>query len=158
MSSGIIVSLIFLRLLVAWIGLAGIWLPLCNQPRNNICNFLWCHRSVRRTIAPIGMAKIRAPSDDSCAQILIADEREKGAINNGASLFRAFGFESVTSSAEGCVGLDTPSCVARFVCGIRGRAKSFFRIGPTRAHLMDQDINLVVRQHSPRALCKSGHQ
>src|SRR6266536_1601860 len=118
MSSGIIVSLIFLRLLVAWIWLSGICLSVCNQPRNNICNFLWRHRSVRRTIAPIGMAKIRAPGNHGCAQRLIADEREKGAINNGASLFRAFGFGSVTSSAEGCVSLDTPSCVARFVCGI----------------------------------------
>src|SRR5882672_3958427 len=126
MSSDIIVSLIFrLGLLVSWIWMARIWLPLDNQPGNNIGNFCWRHRSVRGTIAPIGMAKIRAPSDDSCAQILIADEREKRAINNGASLFRAFGFGSVTSSAEGCVSLDTPSCVARFVCGIRGRAKSF---------------------------------
>src|SRR6266700_1150731 len=100
MSSGIIVSLIFLRLLVAWIWLSGICLSVCNQPRNNICNFLWCHRSVRHIIAPFGMAQVRPPGNHGRAQVLIADESEKRVINNGAALCRAFAFGSVTSSAE----------------------------------------------------------
>src|SRR5436190_23914365 len=108
MSSGIIVSLIFLRLLVAWIWLSGICLSVCNQPRNNICNFLWCHRSVRHIIAPIGMAQVRPPGNHSCAQRLIGYEREKGAMNNGAALCRAFSFGSVTCGAERCISLDAP--------------------------------------------------
>src|SRR5258706_175019 len=89
MSSGIIVSLIFrLGLLVSRIGMARIWLPLDDQPGNNIGNFCWRHRSVRGTIAPIGMAKVRASGNDGRAQVLIADESEKRVINNGACLCR----------------------------------------------------------------------
>src|SRR6266853_3254098 len=102
MSSGIIVSLIFrLGLLVSWIWLARIWLPLDDQPGNNIGNFCWRHRSVRRTIAPIGMAKVRASGNDGRAQILIGHECEKGIINDrapGASAIR-----TVTPGAERCI-------------------------------------------------------
>src|SRR5213594_3294624 len=112
MSSGIIVSLIFLRLLVTWIWLSGICLSVCNQPGNNIGNFCWRHRSVRGTIAPIGMAKVRASGNDGRAQVLIADESEKRVINNGAALCRAFSFGSVTCGAEGCKSDSAPGHVA----------------------------------------------
>src|SRR6266536_5365318 len=123
MSSGIIVSLIlFLGLLVAGIGLAGSGLPLGDQPGNNIGNFCWRHRSVRGTIAPIGMAKVRASGNDGRAQVLIADESEKRVINNGAALCRAFAFGSVTCGAEGCKSDIAPGRVSWCICGIRRRA------------------------------------
>src|SRR5258708_28280553 len=97
MSSGIIVSLIFrLGLLVSWIWMARIWLPLDDQPGNNIGNFCWRHRSVRGTIAPIGMAKVRASGNDGRAQVLIADESAERVINNEATLSPAFSFVSGT--------------------------------------------------------------
>src|SRR6266542_6588996 len=103
MSSGIIVSLIlFLGLLVAGIGLSGSGLPLGDQPGNNIGNFCWRHRSVRRTIATIGMAKVRASCNDGRAQVLIADESEKRVINNGPGLCRDVACGSVRCGAEEC--------------------------------------------------------
>src|SRR5882724_6926379 len=159
MSSGIIVSLIFrLGLLVSWIWMARIWLPLDDQPGNNIGNFCWRHRSVRGTIAPIGMAKVRPSGNDGRAQVLIADESEKRVINNGAALRRAFAFASVTCGAAGCKSDSAPGHVAWFIRGIRRRVSCLMRLRPPRSAFMHQNFDLFVRQHSTRALCKGRHQ
>ena len=60
-----------------WIWLAGIGLPLGNQPGDNICNFLRRHHFAWRTVAPIGLTQVRATGNDGRAQILITNQGEK---------------------------------------------------------------------------------
>src|SRR6185295_4596044 len=154
MSSGISVSLIFhLDEHIGWIWLAGISLSLGDQPGNDICNFLRGHRPVRHIIAPIWMTKVGTPGNDGCSQSLVAHERKKGIIDNGTSFFRAFAFRSVTSSAECCVRGGAVDCVAWFRRGIRGRAR-LPQLCPIRAHLTDQDLDLLVCKRSARTFCK----
>src|SRR6185295_6448343 len=95
--------------------------------------------------------------NDGCSQSLVAHERKKGIIDNGTSFFRALAFRSVTSSAECCVRSGAADCVAWFRSGIRGSAR-FLHVCPMRAHLLDQDLDLLVREGSARAFCKGRHK
>jgi len=48
-----------------------------GQPGNDVSYFSRRHRSIRRAMPPIGVAKIRSPGNDRRAQILIGDKRQK---------------------------------------------------------------------------------
>src|ERR1043166_2258641 len=105
------------------------------------------------------MAKVGSSSNDGRAQILIAHQREKGIIDDGASFCRALALGAMASGAESCVSAGAFTGVAPFFYSIRGRtcAKHVVRLCPTCAHLMHEDIDLLVRQSSAGTFCKCRH-
>src|SRR5262249_11852794 len=98
-------------------------------------------------------------SNDGCAQILIADQGEKGIIDYGTSFWGTRARRSMAFCAENCESGGTAFGIARFGCSVRGQLYSRHLVWPcpTDSHLAHEDFDLFVRQSSTVAFGKSGH-
>src|ERR1700738_4255722 len=81
-----------IRLLVLCVMRSGVWLrrslrPLRGEPGDYVRDFLFRHRFARDISAPVGSAEFRSSGDHHNAECLIADERKKIIICDGASLW-----------------------------------------------------------------------
>src|ERR1700689_28307 len=109
----VFVDILFLRLFLPVLRLrllrivrSGIRLPriLCTprcQPRNYIGDFLIGHWTSWDVAAPVGCTQLRPASDHDRAQCLIADQRQKRIIRNGASLRRSRAIRTMAGCAKG---------------------------------------------------------
>src|ERR1700722_2063642 len=100
------VDILFLRffLRVLRVVQSGIRLPWIRrtsrcQPGNYICDFLIGHWTSGDVAAPVGCAQFRAAGDHDRAQCLIADQRQKRIIRDGASLLRSPAFRTMAGCA-----------------------------------------------------------
>src|SRR4029077_7041885 len=57
------------------------------EPRNHVGHFLVRHRLARHIFAPVRSPQFRTSGDHDRAQALIADQREKGIVRDGAALW-----------------------------------------------------------------------
>ena len=96
------------------VGLAGVGGALRGEPGDDVGDLLVGHSGWRRqSERQSGMSSVGLAGDDDAAQILVADEREIGRIDDGAELagagLRIAGLPSpvgaVAAGAEGGVGL-----------------------------------------------------
>src|SRR5260370_18905470 len=93
------------RLLVLGVIRSRVWLPrVLNPPRGEpsdyVGDFLVRHRPARHVSPPIRRSQLRAARDDTRAQPLIADERQKRIIRDRAAF---------ASAPTGCAGPSPPS-------------------------------------------------
>src|SRR5229473_8252444 len=60
-----------------------------NEPGNYVGDFLVRHRLAGHVASPVGRAQLRTSSNHDGVQPLIADQREKRIISNGAAFWSA---------------------------------------------------------------------
>src|ERR1700681_460611 len=77
-----IVMLLILRIFRIWVGLARASGTQRGQPSNYVDDFLVGHGPARHILAPVRCAKFVQTDDHRSSQILIANQREIGAIYN----------------------------------------------------------------------------
>src|SRR3989442_7763894 len=121
-----------------------------GEPRNDIGDFLVRHRLAWHISAPVGRPQFRTAGDDDRAQALIAHERQKRIIGNGAALWAAPASRAVARFAirfeRGFASLN----VTRRFRNVRGRVDPIQNSGPApaRSDPRDDHIDLLVCQHS----------
>src|SRR5580700_1751084 len=71
------------------IGLSSVLTATRNQPSNDVSDFLVRHRLAWHVSAPVGRSQFRPADDDRGAQPLIANQREKRIIRDGAAFWSA---------------------------------------------------------------------
>src|ERR1700730_2473268 len=154
-----IVELLMLRVIRRGICRPRIRRALRGKPSNYIRDFLFRHRFAGNISAPVGSAKFGSTGNDNGAQILIADEREKYIIRQGASLRST---ATVRTVARLAVGLE-------YERPLRGTSHGLCKVGrwvgsfknswfaPARSNSVRDRINLFVRQHPAGTLCETRH-
>src|SRR5260370_29744142 len=96
------------RLLVLGVIRSRVWMPrVLNPPRGEpgdyVGNFLVRHKPARHVSPPIRRSQLRAARDDTRAQLLIADERQKRIIRDRAAFASASTACAVAGLAEGLI-------------------------------------------------------
>src|ERR1700730_6338278 len=157
-------SFSIIQLLVLYVIRSGVCLrrklrPPRSEPCDYVRDFLLRHRFARGGSTPVGSAELRAPGDHHSAQPLIADQRQKGIIRDGASLCSP---AAVRAVARRAVGLECACAMRNISRRLRevGRWTGRFEnsgLTPARSNSVRDHINLLVGQHSTRTLCESGH-
>src|SRR5260370_7804822 len=84
-----IMRLLLLCVIRNGIRLARVQSALRCEPSNYVCNFLVGHWLAGRVSAPVRCSQFGTAGDNNGAQPLIAHQREKGVIGDGAPLFSA---------------------------------------------------------------------
>ena len=139
--------------MVRWIRLAWVGDAFRGDPGEDVGDLLVGHRAVRASAAPVGHAFVGPSGDDDAAQILVADEREIGWIDDGAELAlarvgaaigrSAFAGGAVAARAEDAVGLKTVVSVAGQRSKIRRQSFAGQRAGV--APLLDDALRPARR-------------
>src|SRR5271155_248342 len=136
-------------------------LPLAGYPRDKIRHVLIAHRSAARGAAPIGVTKVGPSGNNDRAQRLIADQGQIRAVGYGA-LFRVLLLHAnfMTTCTASAKNILPASNIALPVRLVRRHVQSLenVRLIPVRPNPHNQGIDLVIRQHAPRALRKRRHQ
>jgi len=96
--------LMVLRFIRSGIGLSRVLNASRNEPGNNVRDFLVGHGFTGDVSTPVRGAQFGAAGDDYGAQSLIADQREKRIIGNGAALWSAAAVRAVAGCAVSLVG------------------------------------------------------
>src|SRR5713101_6393503 len=82
-----IVKLLVLCVIRSGIRLSGVLRAPRGKPGNDVSNFLVRHGLTRHVCAPVGGPQFGTARDDNRAKPLIADQREKGIVREGTSLW-----------------------------------------------------------------------
>src|SRR5580704_1757013 len=131
-----------------------------GEPGDDIGDFLIRHRLAGHISPPVRRSQFRAPGDDNGAQSLIADQRKKGIIGDGASPRGSVAARAVTGFA---VGLVCEFSARDDACRFRSVARWIRRTensgtAPTRSDFASDHVNLLARQHAATALCEGRHR
>src|SRR5260370_3691942 len=159
-----IIKLLMLPVLRSGIGLPGILKSTGAAPRKSVGHFLVRHRLARHISAPARSPQFRTAGDHDRAQALIADQREKGIVRDGAALWSCTAARPMARFAVGFVRYLTSLGIARrFRCiGRRIDSVENSMTAPARPHFARNEVNLFVGQHSSGAFgerwhCRSVH-
>src|SRR5580704_12384156 len=119
-----------LRIIRNGIRLPRIFNSLRGKPGHYVGDFLVGHGFVRHVSAPVWGPQFRAASDDNRAQPLIADQREKRIIGDGAAFW-----SSATARA-------VAGCAVSFVCdfALNSIARGFRGIGRWNASVENSPL------------------
>src|SRR5437667_8596369 len=141
------------------IGLPRILHSARGEPDNHVGYFLVRHRLATHISTPVGRPQFGPSSDDNGAQLLIADQCQKGIICDVAALRAALALCAVARRAVSSIGNFALPSVAGGLRGIRGRIGSVEDSwpAPARPDFAGDQIDLLVRQHSAGALREGWH-
>src|SRR5258708_871572 len=154
-----IIRLLVLRVIRNGIRLSRVRSPPRGEPGNYVGDFLVRHGLAGHVSAPVWRSQFGTTGDDNGAQPLIADEREKGIIRDGAALWSSVAARAVARFAIRFVGKFASQSVARGLrrIGRRTGCVENSAPAPARSDFARDHINLLLRQHSPGALPEVRH-
>src|SRR5260370_4574509 len=117
-------------------------------------------RSASQIPEPVGRSQFRAARDYDRSQTLIADQREKGIIGDGAALSSTATDRTVARFAKRLVCGFATLPISDQLARIRSRRRRVenSRLTPTRTNFLGQYVDLRDRHHSAGALGESRHR
>src|SRR5258708_30794130 len=142
------------------IRLSGVRSPARGEQGNYVGDFLVRHGLAGNVSAPVWRSQFGTTGDDNGAQPLIADQREKRIIRDGAAPWTSVAAWSVAGFAIRFGGKFASQSVAR---GLRRIARPTACVensapAPARSDFARDHINLLLRQHSAGALREGRHR
>src|SRR5579872_998427 len=133
--------------------------PLCGKPSHDIGDILWRHRLTGHVVAPIGSAHVRPSDNYSGPKILVAHQSEIGAIHDGTGPLTSSAVCAVTRRAVNVIYARSALLITGSLGRIRRRMSipQCIRLAPAGSNSGDDDVDLVVGQHSAGVLRKRRH-